>query len=137
MVIMEKWRSIWRRAFVPQLSRQQLEALQWALIHDDQRLLQGTTCFPPSHIEEMRADAVEGACALSFCGWQGSNIKTVGELDQFFQTLCDNADVILKEAGACRYWINWADDTPRDQFRREMILEVASALKSKEATSAA
>ncbi len=127
---MEKWRRIWRHGLAPRLSRIGLEALRWALIHDDPRLLQGATCYPP-RLDALRDRAVEGTCALGFCGWQGDGLSRVGEVESYFQRLCDNADAALSEAGACRYFLNWFDDAPREEMRRELIIETTIALTAR------
>ncbi len=127
---MEKWRRIWRQGLDPRLSRAGLEALQWALIHDDPRLLQGTTCYPP-RFDAMRECAVKGTCALGFCGWQGDGLSRVDQVEHYFQRLCDGTDAALSEAGACRYFLNWFDDAPREEMRRELIIETTIALAAR------
>ena len=84
---MEKWRRIWREGLAPHLSRTGLLALQSTLRNDDRRLLQGATCYPPM-LDVMRERAVQGACALGFCGWQGDGLRRVGEIEEFFHHLC-------------------------------------------------
>jgi hypothetical protein len=127
---MEKWRRIWREGLAPHLSRTGLQALELALIHDDQRLLQGTTCYPPL-LDALRDREVEGTCAIGFCGWQGEGMTHVGQVEEYFQRICDAADAIFNEPAACRYFLNWYDDTPRDQMRRELLGEVTLALRER------
>ena len=132
---MEKWRRIWRNGLAPRLSRSGLEALQWALIHDDPRLLQGATCYPPL-LERLHDRAVEGTCVLGFCGWQGDGLSSVAQVEAYFQRLCDGADASVREAGACRHFLNWFDDAPRDEMRRELIIETTIALEERLACAA-
>jgi len=132
---MEKWRRIWREGFAPQLSTAGLQALQKALADDDPRLLQGTTCYPPL-LDPLKDRAVEASCALGFCGWQGDGINSVGQLDEFFQRLCDAADLPFSDPAACRYFLNWYDDTPREQMRQELLAEVTLALQERHTAAA-
>src|SRR2546426_4798668 len=107
--LMEKWRRIWREGLVPQLSRDGLLALQSALVHDDPRLLQGTVCCPPP-LEALRECAVKGTCAISFCGWRGEGLSSVGKVEEYFHHICDAADTVFHEPAACRFFLNWYDD---------------------------
>lgn len=122
------WRRIWRFGLVPVLSRDGLLALESALVDDDRRLLQGITCTPPP-LDALNHRAIQGACALGWCGWHGDGLRNVGQLEAFFNRLCDAADAALKEPGACRFFLNWFDDTPRPQMRRELLAEVRLALE--------
>lgn len=127
---MESWRSVWREGFVPVLSDRSLEALRDALINDDTRLTQGATTTPPP-LMCVQDWPVEAACALGFCGWQGDNLETVGEVEKFFARCCFEADQRLGEAAACRWFLNWFDETPRDQMRQELIVEIDLALEAR------
>jgi hypothetical protein len=71
---------------------------------------------------------VEAACALGFCGWQGDHLETVGEVEEFFAKLCFEADQRIGEPAACRWFLNWFDDTPRNVMRQELLNEVKLAL---------
>lgn len=124
---MEAWRKVWREGFVPVLSRRALEALRDALRDDDPRLLQGCTTNPPPLMVVLDWP-VEGACATGFCGWQGEELGTVGEVEEFFAEVCFLADQRLGEPAACRHFLNWYDDTPRDEMRRELLAEVERCL---------
>lgn len=124
---MESWRTVWREGFVPELSNRGLQALRDALLSDDQRLTQGSTTTPPP-LMCVQDWPVEAACALGFCGWQGEQLETVGEVEEYFARCCFQADQNLGEAAACRWFLNWFDDTPRDQMRRELLAEIELAL---------
>jgi hypothetical protein len=124
---MESWRKVWREGFAPVLSTTGLLALRRALSGDDGRLLQGSTTSPPP-LMCVQDWPVEAACALGFCGWQGEGLETVGEVEEFFARACFEADQRLGEPAACRWFLNWFDDTPRDDMRRELLLEVNRTL---------
>jgi len=124
---MEKWRRIWREGFVPHLPRRGLLALRRALLHDDPRLVQGRVSIPPP-LDAVRDRSVEGACAVGFCGWQGEGHASVGRVLDFYDRTCELADAAFNEPAACRYFLNWFDDTPRADMRRELLTEVNLAL---------
>ena len=125
--IMESWRLVWRDGFVPVISTSGLEALREALKSDDPRLTQGSTTTPPP-LMCVQDWPVEAACALGYCGWQGDELETVGQVEEFFARMCFEADQRLGEPAACRWFLNWFDDTPRDEMRRELLAEVERAL---------
>ena len=124
---MESWRKVWRDGLAPVLSSEGLEALKRALESDDPRLLQGATTTPPP-LQCVQDWPVEAACALGFCGWQGDELESVGQVEEFFARACFEADQRLGEPAACRWFLNWFDDTPRDEMRRELLAEVEKAL---------
>src|SRR5262245_32662730 len=127
---METWRTVWRDGFAPALSRKGLEALRAALLADDPRLTQGSTTTPPP-LMCVQDWPVEAACALGYCGWQGDKLETVGQVEEYFARCCFEADTRLGEAAACRWFLNWFDDTPRAEMRRELLAEVERAIEER------
>ena len=125
---MEKWRRVWRTGIAPQLSRPALLALQSALRRDDVRLLQGVVTAPPAL--EANADCgVVGGCAICLSGWLGEGRESVAAVEEYFSAICEAADEAVGEPAACRFFFNWFDAAPRAEMRREMLAEVARALK--------
>jgi hypothetical protein len=124
---MESWRKVWREGIVPELSTSSLEALRTGLARDDPKLLQGATTTPPP-LQCVQDWPVEAACVLGYCAWQGEGKKTVGEVEEFFARMCFETDQRLGEPAACRWFLNWIDDTPRDEMRRLLLEEVELAL---------
>lgn len=124
---MESWRLVWREGVVPSLSTAGLEALRDALSADDARLTQGSTTSPPP-LMCVQEWPVEAACALGYCGWQGEGLGTVGEVEEFFARCCFEADERLGEPAACRYFLNWFDDTPRAEMLGLLLEEVNLSL---------
>ena len=124
---MEIWRMVWRKGFVPSLTLSGLLALRDALAIDDQRVTQGSTTTPPP-LMCVRDWPVEAACSVGFCGWQGDRLETVGEVEQYFARCCFETDQRLGEPAACRWFLNWFDDTPREQMRTELQFEVEYAI---------
>lgn len=133
---MESWRLVWRDGFVPVLSTKGLETLRDAMAGDDPRLMQGSTTTPPP-LMCVQDWPVEAACALGFCGWQGDDLDTVGQVEEFFARACFEADQKLGEPAACRWFLNYWDDTPRDRLFREMREEIEFNLREREARVAA
>lgn len=124
---MESWRKVWREGVAPLLSTPALEALQGALASDDARLLQGATTTPPP-LQCVQDWPVEAACALGFCGWRGEGLETVAEVEEYFARTCFEIDQRLGEPAACRWFLNWFDETPRDEMREMLLAEVQLAL---------
>lgn len=124
---MESWRKVWREGIAPSLSTSGLESLRHGLRVDDERLLQGATTSPPP-MQCVQDWPTEAACFIGFCAWQGDGLDKVGEVEEFFAQVCREADERLKEPAACRWFLNWADDTPRNIVRRELLGEVENEL---------
>jgi hypothetical protein len=124
---MESWRKVWRDGLAPHVSTAGLEALRSALLADDERLVQGATTVPPS-LMCVQDWPVEAACVLGFCGWRGDGLETVGEVEEYFARMCFEADKALGEPAACRWFLNWFDETPRPEARQELLAEVNRTL---------
>lgn len=131
---METWRQVWRDGFVPIIPLDSLKFLRDAVARDDSRLTQGSTTTPPPLM--CVADwPVEAACALGYCGvneFGGFGTAKVGQVEEIFAKLCFQADQRLGEPAACRHFLNWFDDTPRDEMRREMLAELTLAIEQRE-----
>jgi hypothetical protein len=122
------WQRTFRLGFALQMSTRALEALRSALESDDARLITGATTSPPP-LQAVAEWPVEAACPIGLCGWLGENLETVGQVEEYFARLCYDADRRLGEPGACRYLLNWIDDTPRDEMRRWLLVEVVAELR--------
>ena len=120
---MDSWRQVWRDGLAPLISTRALEVLRTALVNDDGRLMQGATTSPPP-LQCVQDWPVESACALGFCGWQGEGLETVAEVEEYFARLCFEVDQRLGEPAACRWFLNWFDEAPRDEMRRQLLAEV-------------
>lgn len=125
---MESWKKVWRDGVEPLLSIEGLEALRQGLVADDARLLQGATTTPPP-LACVQDWPVEGACALGYCGWVGDGLETVGEVEEFFARMCFEIDQRLGEPAGCRWFLNWFDETPRDDMRALLLEEVERAIE--------
>ena len=123
-----KWRRVWRIGLAPFISREGLLALETALATDDHRLLQGVTCAPPL-LDAWSNRAICAACALGWTGWHGEGLRSIGAVADYFHRLCDDADAALNEPGVCRFFLNWYDETPRAEMRRQLLGEVRLELQ--------
>ena len=127
---MESWRKVWRDGLAPQLSTTGLQALEQGLRDDDPRLIQGATTSPPP-LQCVEDWPVESCCVLGYCGWQGDGLQTVGEIEEMFAQLCFEADQVLGEPAACRWFLNWYDEVSRDEMRQELLAEVELVLSER------
>ncbi len=117
------WKRSWRSGLAPLLTPAGLMALKAALETDDPRLVQGATT-EPMPIALFADEAVAGACAVGFCLWQGGGLVRVGALHTAFRRLCASADDLLDESLGTVAFLNWFDETPRDEMRRELLAEI-------------
>lgn len=132
--VMESWRKVWRDGVEPLLSIDGLRALQTALMTDDSRLLQGATTTPPP-LQCVQDWPVEAACPIAFCGWLGDGLTTVAQVEEFFARICFEIDLRCGEPAACRWFLNWADETPRDEMRAKLLDEVRLAIEQRRAVA--
>jgi hypothetical protein len=124
---MESWRKVWRDGFALFLPTAGLLRLREYLMTDDLRLLQGATTSPPP-LQCVLDWPTEGTCPVSTCA-EG---ETVGEVEEFFGRACFSADQRLGESGACRYFLNWWDDSPRPEARLALLAEVDRTLLARD-----
>lgn len=120
---MESWRNCWRKGVAPELSTPGLEALRAALVSDNPRLIQGATTTPPP-LACVQDWPCEGACAITLAGWLGDGHELVGEAEEYFVQACFAIDRRMGECAACQWFLNWFDETPREEMRRELLYEV-------------
>jgi hypothetical protein len=124
---MTAWQKAWREGIAPQLSTVGLVALDGALDLDDPRLLQGDTVSPlPLYPRACRP--VQGACPIAFAGWKGNGLLIVADLEEFFARVIFGAGERLGDPTGARYFLNWWDDSPRAEARRELLAEVRREL---------
>lgn len=130
----QTWRAVFREGFAPILPTNGLEYVAELLRNDSPELIQGATTYPPP-ITVNQQEAAEAACFLGACG-MGAGCQTVNEVEEFFAKACWDADQRIGEQAACRWFLNWFDDTPRDEMRRELLAEVEQTLATRKAGAA-
>jgi hypothetical protein len=111
-------------------------ALEGALDLDDPRLLQGDT-VSPLLLHPHACRPVQGACPIAFAGWKGDGLLVVADLEEFFAGVIFRAGERLGDPTAARYFLNWWDDSPRDEARRELLAEVRRELARRRRKAAA
>jgi hypothetical protein len=143
-VACESWRLVWRTGLAPVLPTAGLEALAAALKADDHRLTQGSTTTPPP-LMCVQDWPVECACAVALAAGvatlggfaderatgrtTNAHAATVGAVEEAFAKAMYDADCALGEPGTVRFFLNWFDDTPRDEMRAELLPEVERELQ--------
>ena len=120
------WEKCWRQGFAPLISDEGLLELAKALRDDDPKLIQGQTCTTDGG---HRIGLVTGACAISYAGWKGDELTGWDEIEAFFTMCCWKVDQTFGEPASCRYFLNWVDETPRDQMRNELLEEVKKTIE--------
>jgi len=122
---MESWRKVWREGILPETSTPGLEACLAGLERNDTRIIQGATTTPPP-LQCVQDWPTEAADLIGYSFWIGDakGEATVAEVEEYFAKVCYEVDCRLGEPAACRWFINWFDDTPRDKMRVQMIQEL-------------
>lgn len=119
---LEPWKHTWRVGFLPSLTTLGLETLLESLREDSPKLLQGVTTSPPP-LQSLQDWPVEGGDPIVIAFTEGEE-RTVGECEEFFARACFEADTLLGEPAGCRHLLNWWDENPRPQVRKELTNEV-------------
>lgn len=129
---MESWRKAWQEGILPQMDDKALLSLLHALKENNPKLIQHATTQPPS-LQCVEDWDVEGACALSWLGWQGGKLLlTVGEVGEFFSRVCSHADQYLREPAGIRWFLNWYDNNPREKVFKTLAAEIEENLRQRE-----
>lgn len=130
----QTWRTVFREGFAPILPTHGLEYVAELLRNDSPELIQGATTDPPPLMANKDWDA-RATCFLGACG-MGIGRRTVGEVGDFFAQACWDADQRIGEPAACRWFLNWFDETPRAEMRRELLAEVERVLAARKVGAA-
>lgn len=120
---MESWRKVWRDGFAPAMSIEALEVLLVGLEKNDPAIVQGATTRPPP-LMCVQDWPVEAADAIGFAGWKGESLSTVGEVEEYSAKMCFEADQRLGQPAACRWFLNFWDDTPRGEVFKLLAEEI-------------
>jgi hypothetical protein len=86
----------------------------------------------PSPSPSLQDWPVKAACAIGFAGWQGDQLKTLGQVEDYFGKLCMDVDFTLGEPGSVRWFLDWFDHMPRDLMRRQLLAEVNVELATRQ-----
>lgn len=121
---------LWRKVFhhvAALISDEGMEALKKGLEEDDKRLVQGQTTVPPP-LMCVQDWPMEGGDAITYAAWKGDGLLTVGECEEFFARLCYEVDTRMGEPAGIRWFLNWHDETPRDEMRRLLLEAVITEI---------
>lgn len=126
---MDAWRKVWREGMAPQFTRRALLRLLDGLCEDDHRIIQGATVSPPP-LQCVQGWQVEGADPIAYAYWMGDcgGDCSVSDAEEFFARTCFECDVLLKEPAACRWFLHWWDDGPRDDVTARLAEEVQRSI---------
>lgn len=127
---MVAWQRTFHEGIAPSLSTPGLEALRTALATDDPELIQGATTQPPP-LPYISGWPVEGACGVTYPAWKGDGLETIAEVEEVFAQTCLECDQRLDEPAAVRFFLNWFDETPRQEMRRLFLPEVETVLEQR------
>jgi hypothetical protein len=124
-----KWQDVFRLGIAPQLPTAGLVALRTALAGNDKRLLQGATTMPPP-LQCVQTWPCEAADAIGYCHAFTDNVtlKQVAEVEEFFAKVCFECDQALGEPAACRWFLNFFDESPRAEMIVALLPEVDAEL---------
>ena len=133
--LMPAWKKVFRNGLLPHITEIELRTLRKLIVEDDKRLLQGATTTPPP-LMCVQDWSVEAACLTGMCGWASLTAgelteATVGDVEAAFAKLCFDIDQTIGEPGGVRHLLCWYDETPRDEMRRELLIEIDLALSNK------
>jgi len=121
-------RKVFHNGFVPQFSTKGLIALRDALVKRDPFLMAGVSVDPPP-LQMFENEPVVGCCPIAFAASDGEAAqRTVGEVETAFALTYWRAGEALNEPTIGRHFANYWDDTPIEQARRELLVEVEVAL---------
>jgi hypothetical protein len=134
--MLNAWQKVFRDGIAPQLSTRALEELHGSLTRNDPALLQGQTTDPVP-CPENDSLPVAGACPIALGGWRGEGLETVADVEDFFARIVCQADRVLGEPAAVRYFFHFTDAVDRETFRREILAEVNRALAHRSGKSGA
>lgn len=117
------WRRVWREGIAPLLIDDELETLALGLEVDTPMLIQGA-CALPRPMSDVNESTIIGVDALCYGAWQTGRLATNLDADDYFARTCHAIDELLGEPAGCRWFLNWYDETPRDEMRVALLAEV-------------
>jgi hypothetical protein len=115
-------RMAWRAA-APLFTTGGLEALREALWADDPTLLQHETVRPIA-LQCFLDDKPLGACPWGYAAIKSWHLDKVSEVTLAFSRVCQAVDEATGADAGCRWFLNFVDETPREQMRLELLEEV-------------
>lgn len=130
----ESWKKVFHEGFAPSFTIPQLQFLRALVANNQESLIQGGTCVPEP-LACVLDFPVESACFVAAAGvyeHDGFGHATVEEVENFFARACYECDERLGEPLACRWFLNYFDETPREHLLAELLPELDKAIASKQ-----
>lgn len=121
------WLEVWDCGIAPQMTDEELTALADGLRDHDERIIQGHTT-EPLPLLCVSDWPCEKADALGFAYLATHTGALIGEVEQFFAQTCYQCDVDIGEVAACRWFLNWHDDTPKLIMFRDLLAAVENTI---------
>lgn len=130
---MEQWRRYFRHGIAPLVENAQLEYVLGILKSDSEKMCQGDTVILRKVIAESGLTYYHGdlppvsGCFVSLIHMSDEKL-TANEVDaKFGPFLCR----VGLNHGLSSHFINWFDDSPREEVRRELIAEIELVLDAR------
>jgi hypothetical protein len=123
---MEAWRRVFREGISPQLPMSALEALRNGLLKNDPRLRPGMTV--EVGWTAGGAPGILQACAIGYGAWKGICLESAADVESFFTEVCERANRLMGDPGACNHFITWFDGHRRDFVFPLLLTEVNRAI---------
>lgn len=129
---MESWEHVFRHGLSPSLTLEGLQALAHAIEADDEHLIQGATTEPPA-LNCTRDWFPNGCCAVAYAVWKGSDASAesvnLEYIEEGFAEASYQCGKRLNESSSVRYFLNWYDQTPRNEMRALLLPVVRDVIQ--------
>ena len=127
----DAWRSTLRKGFIPLMSTGALVGAGAGAGDGRPEVDPGGDDHAPA-LQAVQDWPCEAADFVGYGGWQGDGLDTVGEVEEFFARLCFECDNRLGEPAGCKHWLNYWDETPRNEAFENALWEVRYALETRD-----
>ncbi len=110
--------------FFPQIGTDSLRELLRLCRTDNPALVQGTNCL----WQEWSETSQLKTCAIGSVAVAEGNLDP-DQIENRFAELCAGADSRIGEYAACRWFLNWHDETPREAMLSALASEIEAEIK--------
>lgn len=125
------WQKVFRDGFAPEMTMDELLAVREALVINDPLMIQDATVEP--ELSEFVQPC--GACFVSYGLWKANRLSTTMEVSDMFARRCQLADNRLGFHSAIRFFLNWFDETPRQEVFAKLLVEVDAVISERTSTA--
>jgi hypothetical protein len=150
--VLKVWQKTFRKGILPALYElaggrvgyaKALRAVEYYLLGDhDETMCQGNTTralgdgHSVSDFPGRGGSPCDSACFVGYLVWKGGVVKpkrdraTINEVEEAFAQMCFLTDKYMGEPAACRWFLNWFDETPWSSVQQPLLREVMRALSA-------